>query len=166
MLKTVWKSLLFLIVWVLLSGVFYLWLELETSSTLHHKWWVHALIGLASWIWAFSKADEAKGQSGIYNVDDIRSLALLSEPEIHQAIRVATVRQSGNEERVVLVGTRAEALDIMASTFRRKKTDIARVWVNKPKKLDVRIAYYHGRGTKEGKVIRGVTLKLINASTS
>ena len=42
-----------------------------------------------------------------------------------------------------------------------KKVDQIRVWKNTDKHFDARINYYHGRGTKEGKVIRGITLKVI-----
>ena len=47
------------------------------------------------------------------------------------------------------------------NSLTEKKVDQIRVWKNTDKHFDARINYYHSRGTKEGKVIRGITLKLI-----
>lgn len=162
MLRTIGRSLLFLLCWLIISGGFSLWLAVETNSTLHHQWWVHALVGLASWSWAFKSGGNSKGKTGVINLSDLDSIVEISDPSPRQAIRAAVVRQSGNEQKVDIVHNREDGLKLVTQFFSRKNADTARIWSNTPSRLDIRIVYYHGRGTTEGKVVRGVTLKIID----
>jgi hypothetical protein len=86
---------------------------------------------------------------------------VLREPEENEAIRIAIVRQSGNEQRVLGVPTVDDGLHEVHKFFNRKQEDQVRIWRNDSKYFDARITYYHGRGTKEGKVVRGITLEVV-----
>ena len=123
------------------------------------NWW--AYFGIIAWCWFaiyFGKSEKKNGRTGVIALDDVAESSVLRELASGEHIRVSIMRQSGNEDRWKLVGSKTEAFHELEKVFRRKKTDRVRVWKNTQTALHVQMPYYHGKGNREGGIISGVFL--------
>lgn len=166
MIVIVLKTAIFLAVWLVWCALIAInvfeidhWVFKQPSP------WLYLIIGIPLWfaIFRFPRSEKLRyGHTGVVNLDEIANLMVLREPEENEAIRIAIVRQSGNEERALGVPTVDDGLHEVHKFFNRKQEDQVRIWRNDSKYFDARITYYHGRGTKEGKVVRGITLEVVS----
>ena len=142
----------------------------DTIISPYLKWWMIIIPAVPLWFLCFKSIsinkDVRKGHIGKVNLNEIPKLLVLNDPKDNEAIRVAIVRQSGNEQRALIVFSIDDAIHEINKFFNRKQTDAVRIWTNTSKIFDVRIRYYHARGRKEGKVVSGVTLQMVKFSTS
>ena len=162
------KTVFFLTVWLLACLVIAIfefgdenWIAIAVSP------WSYFIVGIPLWFAIFryrapSSEKLRYGHTGVVNLDEIANLMVLREPEENEAIRIAIVRQSGNEQRALGVLTVDDGLHEVHKFFNRKQEGQVRIWRNDSKYFDARITYYHGRGTKEGKVVRGITLEVVS----
>jgi len=158
-----WKILKFFGAWFVL-GVASAGLTLDYDIWLFRQWWWYVGLGICSLIWAFSpkiQSVSSGGRKGVIPLDDLSRIAILQEPIGGTVIRLAKVRQSGNEDSILIIRSREEAMREITKIFHRKQVAKVRIWKNELNELDVRINYHHARGTNEGKVIRGATATVV-----
>ena len=163
-IATILKTVVFLVVWLLCCLVMALF-AYETDYWTLKQPWLYLIMAIPLWLVIFRYTSSEKlryGHTGAVNLDEIANLMVLREPKENEAIRVAIVRQSGNEQRALGVLTVEDGLHEVHKFFNRKNDDQVRIWRNDSKYFDARITYYHGRGTKEGKVVRGITLEIVS----
>ena len=102
-----------------------------------------------------------KGKIGKMQLTSIEDEALLSTPLDGDFIRIATLRQSGNEDKVWLLESREAALHEVHKFFNRRDIQTVRVWKNSHTTLVVRIPFYQGKGSSEGRKLCGMRLDLV-----
>ncbi len=167
MIATILKTVVFLVVWLLCCLVMALF-AYETDYWTLKQPWLYLIMAIPLWFvifryFRYTSSEKLRyGHTGVVNLDEIANLMVLREPKENEAIRVAIVRQSGNEQRALGVLTVEDGLHEVHKFFNRKHDDQVRIWRNDSKYFDARITYYHGRGTKEGKVVRGITLEIVS----
>ena len=164
MIATILKTVVFLVVWLLCCLSMAL-IAIETDYWTLKQPWLYLIMGIPLWfiIFRFPSSEKLQyGHTGVVNLDEIANLMVLREPRENEAIRVAIVRQSGNEQRAFGLLNVEGSLNEVHKFFNRKQDDQVRIWRNDSKYFDARITYYHGRGRKEGKVVSGITLEVVS----
>ncbi|GEM_PF-6073796 len=86
---------------------------------------------------------------------------VLCEPASGSCIEFTVFRQSGNFERQTVFYSRSEALSSANKLFRRAKEDSVRIWKNEETILDIRRPYGSLKGTREGRKIWGVDIRIV-----
>ena len=167
-MKTILKGLWFTILSALIFLSYFI-LIFFWHQNVDFDWWLVPLGLMLSSASAYTivfsnKVISKKGQVGIAMVEALPDLIAIREPTENEILRVAIVRQSGNEQRAFGTDMRDDAISECLKVFSRKQTDKVRVWHNTDMHFDARITYHHGRGTKEGKVIRGLTFEIMDRS--
>ena len=163
-LATILKIVIFLVVWLLCCLAMAI-TAYETDYWTLKQPWLYLIMAIPLWfvIFRYTRSEKLRyGHTGVVNLDEISNLMVLREPRENEAIRVAIVRQSGNEQRALGVLTVEDGLHEVHKFFNRKQDDKVRIWRNDSKHFDARITYYHGRGRKEGKVVSGITLEVVS----
>jgi hypothetical protein len=103
----------------------------------------------------------AKGSTGVVDVDTLCRNLLVFQHVQGAKFEVAIMRQSGNIHRAYVCENVSAAMKLVISTFNRKRVRQVRIWQNNANSADVRINYYHGRGSSEGKVVAGVCIRKV-----
>ena len=109
----------------------------------------------------FRSGASYSGRTGVVPLDDLPDVLAIVEPSPQQTILMSVFRQSGNLDREYLCEDRETAIGETNKLFRRMKEPSVRIWENLENVCDVRRPYGSSRGTREGKKIWGVELRLV-----
>jgi len=105
--------------------------------------------------------DVSKGKSGWRgrcSLDELAEKIEMTGGPVH----VALYRQSGNLQRELGEYSDVDsALKEISKAFRRAKIEQVRIWTNSSGELDVRRAFYNGRGSSEGKKFGGALIQML-----
>ncbi|MEI4234817.1 hypothetical protein [Roseovarius sp. D22-M7] len=101
------------------------------------------------------------GATGVLTLDDAADkikLADLSELQAGEVYLVVILRQSGALSRYEPHFTPEDAKTAMKSAYRRAKVDHIRINKNTPRNVETWRGMYHGKGTREGRRLGGVSI--------
>ena len=101
------------------------------------------------------------GATGVLTVDEAVEQITLADPSeigLNEVYLVVVLRQSGDLSRYEPHYDPDDAKAAMKSAYKRAKVDHIRINRNTPRKIETWRGMYHGKGTREGRRLGGVSI--------